>query len=134
MTRQTVASGAAWEVPLAYGAGVIVSGQILFTSGIVARTDAGVIAEGGMRVQIAQVFANLDRILREAGTGFDRIVKFTVYTTDMTGYLEVVDEARKHNRGKPASTVVEVTRLGRPEMLVEVEAVAWVGEAGSAAS
>lgn len=129
MTRQTIASGAAWEEPLPYGAGVIVSGRLLFTSGIVARTDAGVIAEGGMRAQVAQVFANLERILRQAGTGFENIVRFTIYTTDMAGYLAAVDEARKHYRRKPASTVVEVTRLARPEMLVEVEAIAWVGEA-----
>lgn len=125
MPREKISTGKDWEAALPFGAGVVASGRILFTSGIVARDDRGVIA-GDMRAQVRQTFANLDAILAAAGTSFAQVIKFTVFTTDIAGYMAVVDEARKHYQDRPASTVVEVAKLARPEMLIEAEAIALV--------
>lgn len=125
MSREKVSTGKEWEAALPFGAGVVVSGRILFTSGIVARDAAGVIA-GDMRAQIRQTFANLDDILKAAGTSFEKVIKFTVFTTDIAAYMAAVAEARQHFHDRPASTVLEVPKLARPEMLVEVEAIVLV--------
>lgn len=75
-----------------------------------------------MRAQVAQCFANLQEILTAADAGFDDVVKYTVFTTDIDAYMQTQDMRARFFVGKPAATLVEVRKLANPDMLVEVEA------------
>jgi 2-iminobutanoate/2-iminopropanoate deaminase len=104
---------------------VISSGRVLHTAGITARdADGAVVGEGDMRAQVAQCFANLDDILANAQTSFERIVKFTIFTTDIDRFNHDTRDIRfPYFSGRPAATLVEVRRLVDPRMLVEIEAI-----------
>lgn len=124
--RQTIATGKPWEKTVTHGPGVVVSteGRLLFTSGITARDPEGkLVGVGDMGAQIAQVMRNLADVMQAAGTDMRRVVKFTLYTTDVPACVAAQQEYRKHYLDHPASTVVGVRRLVLPEMLIEGEAI-----------
>ena len=124
MSRELVETGRAYESKIAHSAGVIAEGRFLFTSGLTSRDDAGnVVGVGDMAAQIRQVFANLEDVLRHAGADFSQAVKFTIYVTDIDGYRAALAGERAFMTGAPASTLVEVSRLASPELLVEAEAI-----------
>jgi 2-iminobutanoate/2-iminopropanoate deaminase len=124
MSRELVETGRAYESKIAHSAGVIAEGRFLFTSGLTSRDDAGnVVGVGDMAAQIRQVFANLEDVLRHAGADFSKVVKFTIYVTDIDGYRAALAGERAFMTGAPASTLVEVSRLASPELLVEAEAI-----------
>jgi enamine deaminase RidA (YjgF/YER057c/UK114 family) len=82
---------------------------------------------GDMAAQIGQALDNLETVLREAGLGFSDVVRLNYYTTDMTAYMQAVPVlvARLAKAGcKPAGTLLGVTRLFHPDILVEIEATA----------
>ena len=124
MARDTISAGKPYEKTQPHGPGVVVSGRLLYTSGIVSRdADGNTVGKGDMAAQVAQVFRNLEDVLRAAGTDFTRVVKFTIYTTDMEAYLPLRPLVNRYVLDKPASTLVEVSRLASPDMMVEVELV-----------
>jgi enamine deaminase RidA (YjgF/YER057c/UK114 family) len=126
MSREKVTVGKPWEKSIRFGLGVKTSGKLLYTAGITARDpDGTVVGVGDMQAQIQQVFKNLRDILRAAGTDFEHVIKYTIYTTDIAGFLNSGIWDREF-RDRPAATTVEVRRLATPEMLVEVEAVVEV--------
>ena len=109
------------------------AGDQLFVSGQAGYGDDGRIVEGGFRAQGEQAFANLDRALRAGGSGLDRVVKVTIYVTDMSHFPEVVELRRKFFREPyPADTIVEVKGLYTPEAMIEIDAIALVKEAEQA--
>lgn len=82
---------------------------------------------GDMRAQVAKTVDNLEAVLGEAGMGLSDVVRLNYYTTDVDGCLEATDvlAARLEGAGNlPSSTLLGVTRLAFPEMLVEIEATA----------
>ena len=81
--------------------------------------------EGDFEKQVRQVFENLRTVLEGAGMGFESVVKLTVYLTDMGRLRDYTRIKGEFFEGKqPASTALGVTALARPEMMVEVEAIA----------
>jgi reactive intermediate/imine deaminase len=109
---------------------VVESGPLVFVSGQVAYdAQRKVVGKGDMRAQTRQVFENLKAVLAEAGTDFAHVVRINAYLTDLS-QLEAHREARKEYLGdfanSPASTLVGVSRLVDPDLLLEVEAVAVV--------
>ena len=108
----------AWQVQ-GVGSVVFVSGQAPIGA------DGQLVGEGDFEAQVRQVFENLKTVVGEAGLGLDAIVKLTVYLTEMArlgDYTRIKGEF--FTGAHPASTAVGVTALARPEMLVEVEAIA----------
>lgn len=82
---------------------------------------------GDMRAQITQTMDNLETVLREAGFTLSDVVRLNYYTTDVDRFFEAYDAlaARLAEAGcRPASTLLGVTRLAFPELLVEIEATA----------
>lgn len=125
MAIERIATGKPLENNFRHGAGVIVSGRTLHTSGLVSRDAEGnPVGAGDMRAQIEQVFRNVGDVLDAAGSDFSRVVKYTIYVTDMEAYRRERAAGDPYHVGKPASTLVEVARLADPLMMVEVEAVA----------
>jgi enamine deaminase RidA (YjgF/YER057c/UK114 family) len=82
-----------------------------------------------MGAQLAQAMDNLETILREAGAELSDVVRLNVYTTDVDRYIEAsgATVGRLAEAGcRPASTLLGVTSLAFPELLVEIEATAVV--------
>ncbi len=125
MTRESLSTGKAWEATVPFSVGVIASGRLLYTAGITARdADGQVVGAGDMRAQVTQCFSNLGDILKVAGAQWGDVVKFTIFTTDIARYdQETRDIRRSFFVDKPAATLIEVSKLIQPQMLVEIEAV-----------
>jgi 2-iminobutanoate/2-iminopropanoate deaminase len=102
-------------------------GDLLFVSGQAGAGADGKIVDGGMRAQGEQAFANLQRALEAGGSGLDRVIKVTIFVTDMGGFDEVVALRRRHFTAPyPADTIAEIKALYDPAALIEIEAIAAV--------
>jgi enamine deaminase RidA (YjgF/YER057c/UK114 family) len=112
-----------------YSHAVAATGRLVAVAGQVAFDERGeVVGPGDARAQAERVFENLRLALAAAGATFDDVVKLTYYLTDMT-ILPVVREVRARHLDPdrpPASTAVQVVSLVRPELLLEVDALAVV--------
>lgn len=87
--------------------------------------DGQLVGSDDFETQCRQVFQNLETVVDESGATLESIVKLTVFLTDMQTLPEYTRIKGEFFRGEqPASTAVEVAALARPEMLVEVEALA----------
>ncbi|MDQ1667544.1 MAG: hypothetical protein QOH75_3575 [Actinomycetota bacterium] len=107
------------------------AGDLLFVSGQVAWDENGdVVAPGDGPAQARKVFENLSTILTAHGATLDDIVKITVFVTDLDWFDELSElRERLFPSNGPASTIVQVSALVQPELMIEVEAVATVGDA-----
>ena len=106
-------------------------GKMIFISGQVALDENGrIIGEGDLRTQIVQVYKNLEVALQAAGAGFEDVLKQTIFVVNYKpADRDVIVEIRDRFLSKenpPASTLLGVQSLARPEYLVEIEAVAVV--------
>ncbi len=129
MNRKTITTNAAPGAVGPYVQGVR-AGGLLFVSGQIALDPAtGLLVEGGIEEQTRRVMDNLAAILIAGGSGFDRVVKATVYLTDL-GSFEAMNQVYSNSflGEKPARVCVEVSRLPR-NSLVEIDAIATVDEA-----
>jgi enamine deaminase RidA (YjgF/YER057c/UK114 family) len=103
--------------------------RLIYLSGQVPLDSVGnVVGPRDFRAQAEQVFANLERVLAAAGATFDDVVKLNFYVRDVTRLadLRAVRDRHVNTAAPPASTLVEVSRLFRDDVLLEVEAVAAV--------
>jgi enamine deaminase RidA (YjgF/YER057c/UK114 family) len=107
----------------------VTAGRPVYIAGQVALDPAGaLVGPGDIRAQARQVFDNLQAALRAVGAGFEQVVKLNFYLVDAT-QLPAVREVRDqyvNTARPPASTAVEVRRLVREDLLIEVEAVAVI--------
>jgi 2-iminobutanoate/2-iminopropanoate deaminase len=125
--RELIVEGLA--APLSHYADAVVAGDTLYVSGIVPVDAAGHVVGGDDVVaQARQVFANMERVLAAAGATAADVVKVTVYLLDVDDRPKI-NPVRQEFFGaaRPASTLVEVSRLAVPGALVEIEAVAYLG-------
>jgi 2-iminobutanoate/2-iminopropanoate deaminase len=102
-------------------------GRTVYLAGQVALDSTGqLVGSGDFRRQADQVFQNLRRALESVGGGMDDLVKTTTYITDL-GNLPALRELRGKYLGSarpPASTLLVVSSLARPELLIEIEGIA----------
>ena len=105
----------------------IVAGGLVYTAGqIPLDPDSGELVEGGVEVQAERVLENLGAILAAAGSSFSKVVKTTVFLSDMDDYAAVNEVyARYFREPYPARSAVEVARLPRGVRL-EIEAIARI--------
>lgn len=101
-------------------------GDVLFLSGQAAIDESGtIIGAGDIDAQISQTFVNIDKVLAAGGSSRDRIVKVTIYLTDMAHFPRIVDARKKYfSPPYPADTIVEVKALALPELMVEIDVIA----------
>ena len=101
---------------------VIVSGQAAIDE------HGGLVGVGDFDAQADQVFRNLQRVLEAGGSSLDRIVKVTIFLTDMANFPKIVElRGRWFTEPYPADTIVEVSSLALPELEIEIEAIAVAG-------
>ena len=120
--------------PVSHFTHVVRAGRTVFVSGCVATDGAGRLVGGNDVVaQTRQVHENIKRCLAAAGASFADVCKVTVFLRNV-GDREKVNTVRKEYFGahRPASTLVEISRLVRDDYLIEIEATAVVPERRSA--
>ena len=107
----------------------IKTGPFVFVSGQAGYDDNGQIVEGGFAAQGQQAFLNLKRALTAAGSSLDKVVKVTIFVTDMGQFNDVVDLRRRHfSVPYPADSIVEIKALYIPEAMIEIEAIALTSD------
>lgn len=108
-----------------YVQGVIANGMF-YSSGQIPLTPQGELVEGSISEQTAQVFANLEAVLEEAGSSLSKVVKTLVFLKDMNEFTEFNEAYEKHfGNHKPARSTVEVARLPK-DVKVEIEVIAVI--------
>ena len=104
------------------------AGGLLFLSGQASiGADGSIVGTGDFDAQLAQTFANIQNVLAAGGSDLSKVVKVTIYLTDMANFPKIV-EARKRwfTPPFPADTTLEVRSLALPELLVEIDVIASV--------
>ncbi|MDF1521398.1 MAG: RidA family protein [Trueperaceae bacterium] len=104
-------------------------GDTLYTAGQVGVDPATRATPDGVRAQTRQVLLNLRSVLALAGADLSHVVKTTVFLTDMADFAEFNEEYRAFFPvDPPARSTVGVAALARPDLVVEIEAIAVVAE------
>jgi enamine deaminase RidA (YjgF/YER057c/UK114 family) len=123
--RINFASGAPWESSIGYSRAVKI-GNVIEVSGTVALDEAGnLIGEGDVYLQTKFIIQKIEAVLLQAGATLADVVRTRMYVTDIAQSEAV---GRAHGEAfsaiRPCTSMLEVSRLIRPEYLVEVEATA----------
>ena len=111
--------------PLSHYTDAVRYGDLLFVSGVAPLDEKSrLVGNGDVVAQTRQVFVNLKKVLGAAGTSFDKVLKVTVYLTDVADRTKI-NPVRQEFFGsaRPASTLIGVNELAIPGMKVEIEAV-----------
>lgn len=109
---------------------VVRVGDTLYLAGQVALDASGNLVGGSdMVAQTRQVLENMKRVLASQGADFSHVVKINIFTTDIDAF-RTAGQVRAEYLGEhpPASTLVQIERLARPEFLLEIEAIASLTE------
>ena len=128
MPRQNISSGAPYEATVGYSRAVKV-GELVFVAGTTALDEHGkIVAPGDAEKQTDFILQKIGRALGQAGAGFADVVRTRIFVTDIKSFEAV---GRAHGRVfgdiRPAATMVEVTALVDPALVVEIEADAVIG-------
>jgi len=128
MQKQLISSGTKWEDIVGYSRAVRV-GNVVEVAGTTAMDGDQLIGKDDVYAQSKFIFEKIEKVLHEAGASMAEVVRTRMYVTDISRWEEV---GRAHGeffrRIKPASTMVEISGLVNPDMLVEIEVTAIINE------
>ena len=129
MARTNISTGSKWEPIIGYSRAVRV-GNSIQVSGTTGSDAAGnLVGPGNVHAQATQAILNIKSALEQAGASLEDVVRTRIFVTDISQWEEV---GRAHGEFfgtiRPATTMVEVSRLIDPNMLIEIEADALLTE------
>jgi len=132
MNRQLVSSGVKWENKVGYSRAVRVGRQIFVSGTTAVNTKGRVVGEGDVRIQARRIFEIATAVLTEAGSCLEDVVRTRMFVTDIAVAATLGSvHAEVFGQIRPAATLVEVSRLIDPALLVEIETDAIAGSGGA---
>lgn len=129
MDRKHVSSGTKWETKIGYSRALRVGSHVYVSGTTSTNMDGKVVNKGAPYDQTVQAIKNIERALEEAGATLQDVVRTRMFVTSIYNWEEI---GKAHGDMfkdiNPTTSMVEVKRLIEPEMLVEIEAEAYITE------